>query len=88
MEATHFIEFYRFFGKSGIYTSGIKPIKELQKELTMTLIYGETIAVWRIKPTDVPIEERLAKRLGSPIGYCSAGFFRLINEMMYADTKL
>jgi hypothetical protein len=65
MEATHFIELY-----SGTmdtvepWSTPIDTINRLQHRLNETALYEyiETIAVWRIKETDVPLQERLNER--------------------------
>ncbi len=91
MEATHFIEVYKYKDGTPIeYSNFVHDISQLDFCLQATLSeseYLETIAVWRIKQTDVPIERRLAERLGSPNGFSSQGFYQKANEM-YANTKL
>jgi hypothetical protein len=62
MEATHFIEVWKY--SDGDYDSTFEPwpIEDLQFDLKDTIQQGhETIAVWRIKPTDVPLQTRLLK---------------------------
>jgi hypothetical protein len=70
MEATHFIEVY-----SGD-TTRVMPIKDLTSTLEDTLRYEflETVAVWRIKETDVPIEKRLGDRFLGGAGLVSPNY--------------
>jgi len=88
MEATHFIELYKFFGRSVIYTSDIMPIKDLQKEFNKTFIYeGETIAVWKIKPAYNPIQDRLRVR-GLLKPYYNSMWEQRIENIKNANSKL
>jgi hypothetical protein len=65
MEETHFVEVWK--KPCGLCVTGNIPfpIEYLQGDLMQTIHLGnETVAVWRIKGTDVTIQERLANRFG------------------------
>jgi hypothetical protein len=67
MRATHFIEVWRCVGYIISYSGDLLySEEELQDALHETRNHPmgnlETIAVWRIKPTDVPLQERMMLR--------------------------
>ncbi len=71
MEATHFL---------GVFTNPFHKWQTFTEEMKYGIFSGtylggdirvETIAVWRIKPTDVPMQERLAARIGLIGGLCT-----------------
>jgi hypothetical protein len=78
MEATHFIEVWKGFG--GVLNDhACLPMWdfETQIEETRKSEFLETIAVWKIKPTDVPLRYRLAKRIGGNEGdMCGVEYFK------------
>jgi len=63
MEATHFVEIVKHSdGKYG--QSSLSPIQELKHCLSLSEFCNwETIAVWRIKQTDIPLHRRISERL-------------------------
>jgi len=62
MEATHFIEVWKD-GQFFHQTHQPYEIRFKNWHIKSTIEHGlETIAVWRIKPTDVPLQERMAAR--------------------------
>lgn len=65
MEATHFIEVWKSKYSGQLLMANCNPIDWLNICLGVTVRdgLGETIAVWRIKPTDVPLQERLLRRV-------------------------
>jgi len=75
MEATHFIEIWKY--KNGGYDQTCEPwpIEDLETDLRETATFGhETIAVWRIKGTDVPLQQRLdLRRFGMGYGQFDDG---------------
>jgi len=61
MEATHFIEVWNDIFGQGV--SDVYEIEDFDGTLSQTQKCNcETIAVWRIKPTDVPLQQRLDLR--------------------------
>lgn len=49
------------------------------------IYFSHIIAIWRIKPTDVPLQERLAARIGGVSGsYCGNGFFEAAHNLTSA----
>lgn len=78
MGTTHFIQVYkvgRILGQSHEpFDIGL-----LDRILNNTPTI-ETVAVWRIKQTDVPIEQRLSERLGVN-GLCHKDFFESIHKI-------
>ena len=63
MKATHFIEVWRF--SDGRYAQSEQPwlIITLQSAIKHTKgVQGNTIAIFKIRPTDVPLNERLERR--------------------------
>ena len=65
MEATHFIEVWKSSRSGGVLMTECSPIEFIYDCLRVTIkeSLGETVAVWRIKPTDVPLQERLLRRV-------------------------
>lgn len=65
MEATHFMILWKncFGVRVTPILSNTKQYKT-RKKLLSTLVATEIVAVWRIKPTDVPLQTRLAERFG------------------------
>lgn len=82
MEATHFIEVYNA-GVDGFRQTCCHPINYLHTCLgcTASKMYIYTVAVWKIRATDVPIDKRLAKRVGSPEGFCTVEFYQKARRM-------
>jgi hypothetical protein len=62
MEATHFIEVYKY-PDGGIGYLLVNPIHLLENSIKASVTVGfETIAVWKIKAADTPIQDRLRQR--------------------------
>jgi hypothetical protein len=83
MEATHFIEIWRG-SSSATHDYVCLDISYLETQLTATRFspYLQTIAVWKIKPTNVPLGQRLAKRIGGNEGdMCSIEYFKKFLEL-------
>lgn len=62
--ATHFIEVYGM-AIGGVRNSAVFNIESIEEHLDFSYKsdWLETVAVWYIKPTDVPIEHRLGERI-------------------------
>jgi hypothetical protein len=76
MEATHFCEVWKYYADGRTVCSYITGIGTLKENLAMTdfNFVCETIAVWRIKETDVPIEKRLGDRFLGGAGLVSPNY--------------
>lgn len=88
MEATHFISVIKGY-EGKLFNMPCQKMYFLQYTLNgIDYGYAETIAVWRIKPTDVPIGIRLANRIGGGTTFCSPEMYEFINqECLDGDLK-
>jgi hypothetical protein len=77
MEATHFIEVWKYSNDPETeMENSPSPIRELDEDLEFSKKHADiqTVAVWRIKETDVPIEKRLGDRFLGGAGLVSPNY--------------